>query len=90
MSTISQIIELVGLLEKMMKHNIECCVLPLYARLPDELRKDVTEFDNLNRTPGNEGKRLICVATNVAEAGVTIPGEEFCILSCILFSNYSF
>ncbi|KAG9440164.1 hypothetical protein H6P81_020329 [Aristolochia fimbriata] len=47
-------------------------VLPLYAMLPASQQLQV--FDNVS-----EGKRLVVVATNVAETSLTIPGIKYVV-----------
>jgi HrpA-like RNA helicase len=46
-------------------------VMPLFASLDEEGRNAVVDFCSL---PQNKNRRMICFSTNVAEAGITIPG----------------
>jgi HrpA-like RNA helicase len=57
-----------------MTHDSVCVVKPLYAALPGYCKSEVEHFTDLAQYPENEGKRMICYSTNVAEAGITIPG----------------
>ena len=74
MSTIRSINEAIEVIRKQLKHDPDTVVLPLYAALHDWQREEVVSFTNLHKFPNNKGKRMICFSTNVAEAGVTIPG----------------
>jgi HrpA-like RNA helicase/O-acetyl-ADP-ribose deacetylase (regulator of RNase III)/endonuclease/exonuclease/phosphatase family metal-dependent hydrolase len=56
---------------KMVKHDPNVLVKEMYAALPSTLRDNVLDF---GKSPQDKGKRMICFSTNVAEAGVTIPG----------------
>lgn len=77
MSTVGGVNELVQALQLALSHDPGCSILPLYAPLNDAEKTKVTSFDDLRKFPSNSGKRLICVATNIAEAGITIPGKRF-------------
>ncbi|KAK9797437.1 hypothetical protein WJX73_004192 [Symbiochloris irregularis] len=70
MSTVAEVTALVDKVATQMQHDQQCCVRPMYAKLDADGKEEVTAFGG----PQNKGKRLICVSTNVAEAGVTIPG----------------
>ena len=74
-STLAAVRQLVEDLSSMMKHDPECQVMGLYAALTEDERDEVVNFTDLSKYPQNKDKRLICVSTNVAEAGVTIKGE---------------
>ena len=56
---------------QLLKHDSSTSILPLYAALDEERRNLVV---NLCETLANAGRRLVCFSTNVAEAGITIPG----------------
>lgn len=71
-STVGQVRQLVKDVAQMMSHDKACCVLGLYGAMNSGERAEVADFSAL---PKNKGKRMICVATNVAEAGVTIAGQ---------------
>ena len=75
MSTVGGVTELVQALQLALAHDSGCVVLGLYAALNDAEQAKVISFDDLSRFPQNRGKRMICVSTNMAEAGVTIPGK---------------
>lgn len=75
MSTVGGVSELVQALQLVLAHDTGCSILGLYAALNSDEQAKVTEFDNLSTYPENRGKRMICVATNLVEAGVTIPGK---------------
>ena len=77
MSTVGGVNELVHALQLALSHDPGCSILPLYASLNNNEKARVTSFYDPGKFPGNSGKRLICVATNIAEAGVTIPGKHF-------------
>ena len=81
MSTVGGVNELVQALQLALAHDPGCNVLPLYAPLNDAETARVTSFGDLSMFPTNRGKRLICVATSIAEAGVTIPGKHHIALS---------
>ena len=49
-------------------------VLPMYAALDKSEQDRAEKFTDLQLFPENKGKRMVCVSTNVAEAGITIPG----------------
>ena len=78
-STVGAVTQLVHIVSEMMKHDMECVVLPMYAALNKAERDEATDFSDLQKNPQNQGKRMICVATNMAEAGVTIPGSQLLI-----------
>lgn len=77
MSTVGGVNELVQALQLALSHDPECSILPLYAPLIDAEKIRVTSCSDPGMFPGNSGKRLICVATNIADAGITIPGKHF-------------
>ncbi len=72
--TIAAVDDAVGQVQKEMRHDHSCIVKPLYAALDTWEKNEVEFFTDLKQYPDNEGKRLICFSTNVAEAGITIPG----------------
>jgi hypothetical protein len=72
--TINAVEEAVGQVQNEMRHDQNCVVKPLYAALDTWEKNEVEFFTDLKQYPDNEGKRLICFSTNVAEAGITIPG----------------
>jgi hypothetical protein len=72
--TIAAVDEAVGQVQNEMRHDVNCVVKPLYAALDTWEKNEVEFFTDLKQYPDNEGKRLICFSTNVAEAGITIPG----------------
>ena len=76
MSTVGAVNELVQAVRLALSHDPNCSILPLHAPLNEAEKARVTSFDDLSKFPGNRGKRLICVATSIAEAGVTIPGKH--------------
>ena len=76
MSTVGGVNELVQAVQLALSHDPKCSVLPLYAPLNDAEKARVTSFEDLSKFPGNRRKRLICVTTSIAEAGVTIPGKH--------------
>ena len=84
MSTVKEVTDLVDNLASQMQHDPQCCVRSMFSALDANGKKEVTDFDKL---PQNKNKRLICVSTNVAEAGVTIPGDsgadQILDLSCL-------
>lgn len=83
-STVGAVHELVQTVSGMMQHDSECQVMALYSALNKAERDEVSEFSNLDKYPRNKGKRMICVSTDVAEAGVTISGKLCCSLLCRL------
>ena len=76
MSTTGGVNELTQAVQLAMVHDPSCSILPLYAALTEAEKTKVTSFGDLSKFPNNKGKRLICIATNIAEAGVTIPGKS--------------
>ena len=74
MSTVAGVNELVQAMRKALAHDPGCIVLGLYADMNDDEKARVTSFHDLSKFPQNRQKRLICVATDMAESGVTIPG----------------
>ena len=82
MSTVGGVTELVRALQLALAHDSGCSILGLYAALNDVEQAKVTGFDVSSKFPSNIGKRMICVATNMAEAGVTIPGKVLTIKKC--------
>ena len=70
-STVHAVRRLVSDLTGMMKHDKDCVVMGLYGAMNNSEREQVADF---SKFPKNKGKRLLCVATNVAEAGITIAG----------------
>jgi len=56
---------------KMVGHDPNTVIKEMYATLPAKERDGVLNF---GQNPKDKGKRMICFSTNVAEAGVTIPG----------------
>ena len=75
-STLAAVHELVENLDSLLAHDSACQVLGLYAALNENERDEVINFTDLQKYPQNRGKRLICVSTNVAEAGLTIRGKQ--------------
>lgn len=75
MSTVAGVNELVQAVCKALAHDPGCIVLGLYADMNDDEKARVTSFHDLSKFPQNRQKRLICVATDLAESGVTIPGR---------------
>jgi len=75
--TIAAVEEAVNSTRKSMAHDPNVVVKPLFAALAAWEKNEVEFFTDIKKYPGNEGKRLICFSTNVAEAGITIPGTEF-------------
>lgn len=71
LSTVRSVDECVALMSTLLAHDKYTSVLPLYARLDDWERERVVSFC---AAPANAHRRMICFSTNVAEAGVTIPG----------------
>ena len=71
LSTVRSVDECVEKMKSLLVHDKFATVLPLYARLNDQERGNVVQFC---ANPANAKKRMICFSTNVAEAGVTIPG----------------
>lgn len=74
LSKVSDIHECVKIMSNLLRHDRYTDILPLSASLPEAERDRVQHFNDLQRYPGNARRRLICFSTNVAEAGVTIPG----------------
>lgn len=74
-STAGGVNELVQALKLALAHDQGCCVLGLYKDLNADEQARATQFNDLARFPGNKCKRLICVATSLAEASATIPGS---------------
>lgn len=72
-STVHAVRQLVHDLTGMMKHDKACAVMGLYGAMNNTEREQVADF---SKFPKNQGKRLLCVATNVAEAGITIAGRS--------------
>ena len=72
--TIRDVTEACEITQKQMKHDKNCIVRPLYAAVDEWEKDEITEFCDYDRFPDNKEKRLICFSTNVAEAGITIPG----------------
>lgn len=72
-STVGQVNQLVKDVTNTMQHDKTCQVLGLYGSMNSSERAEAADFSTF---PKNAGKRMICVATNVAEAGVTIAGES--------------
>ena len=70
-STVHAVRQLVSDLKGMLKHDKACVVMGLYGAMNSSEREQVADF---SKFPQNKGKRLLCVATNVAEAGITIAG----------------
>ena len=70
-STAGQVHQLVKDVTNTMQHDKACQVLGLYGSMNSSERAEVADFSTF---PKNAGKRMICVAINVAEAGVTIAG----------------
>ena len=70
-STVHAVRQLVQDLTGMLKHDKACVVMGLYGAMNSNEREQVADF---SKFPQNKGKRLLCVATNVAEAGITIAG----------------
>ena len=75
MSTVAGVNELVQAVRMALAHDPGCIVLGLYADMNDDEKARVTSFHDLSKFPQNRQKRLICVATDLAESGVTIPGR---------------
>ena len=76
MSTAAGVNELVQAVHQALAHDPACSVLGLYAGMNDDEITRVTGFHDLSRFPQNIKKRLICIATDLAESGVTIPGRR--------------
>lgn len=74
LSKVSDIHECVKIMRGLLSHDHHIDILPLSASLPEADRDRVQHFNDHARYPQNKGRRLICFSTNVAEAGVTIPG----------------
>jgi HrpA-like RNA helicase/O-acetyl-ADP-ribose deacetylase (regulator of RNase III) len=72
--TVRDVNESVRIVKSQMGHDDSTVVLPLYASLDSWEKDAVTDFIDYKKYPENEDKRLICFSTNVAEAGITIPG----------------
>lgn len=70
-STTRDVNQCVDILNGMTQHDTDIVVLPLFAALGTADRDKVENFASKSQ---NRGKRLICISTNVAEAGITIPG----------------
>ena len=75
MSTAAGVNELVQAVHQALAHDATCSVLGLYADMNDDEIARVTGFHDLSKFPQNMKKRLLCVATDLAESGVTIPGR---------------
>lgn len=69
--SIQLVLECTNLMQHMLTHDKKTHVYPLYATVDDEIRSEIEKFTQLYQ--GN-GDRFICFSTNVAEAGITIPG----------------
>ena len=80
-SSVGGVTDLVRQVETYLSHDPDCKVLSLYSALDAVERTQVTAFDDFDRFPGNRGKRLICVATNIAEGGIPIPGRSYLLPS---------
>ena len=76
-STVYAVRQLVKDLTGMMMHDKGCAVMGLYGAMNNTEREQVADF---SKFPKNQGKRLLCVATNVAEAGITIAGRHTTVL----------
>ena len=75
MSTAAAVNELVQAVQQALAHDPACSVLGLYADMNDDEIARVTGFHDLSKFPQNMKKRLICIATDIAESGVPIPGR---------------
>ena len=75
-STVASVHELVQTVHQAMAHDATCSILGLYADMNDAEMVRVTDFQDLSKFPQNRKKRLICIATDLAEAGLTIPGRS--------------
>ena len=85
---VSSVLECSDLMKKLVRHDPTIKVRPLFASLEDWEREKIVNFcdEEENKCESCKGKRchkcnhtgmknrLICFSTNVAEAGVTIPG----------------
>ena len=74
LSTIRGCNDAVEATKKMLLHDKNVIVKPLYAALPMKEKERIEDFVDYRKFPNNKGKRLICYSTNVAEAGITIKG----------------
>lgn len=72
-STVGQVKQMVKDVTATMAHDKSCIVLGLYGAMSGSERAEVSDFSTM---PKNKGKRMICISTNVAEAGVTIAGMD--------------
>ena len=73
-STVALVNDCVDALCELAAHDPATVVLPLHARLDEHERRAVEQFADAAAFPTNAGKRMVCFSTNVAEAGITIPG----------------
>jgi HrpA-like RNA helicase len=74
LSTTSAVLKLVEELQKLLRHQPGVVIYPLYASMSSQDKSRVMDFGDLSKHPHHRGKRLVCVSTNVAEAGITIAG----------------
>ena len=74
LSSTQDVVRSVAILSGKLTHDPDVDVLPLYATLSGPERAKVERFTDEQLNPQNEGRRFVCFSTNVAEAGVTIPG----------------
>lgn len=68
--TVQNVDDCVSVAKGMLVHDDSTSIFGLYSAIDDTDRKQIETFDQ-NRE--NANRRFICFATNVAEAGITIP-----------------
>lgn len=73
-------------LRSLLTHDPATVVLPLFAGLELSDRELVERFADRGE---NRGRRMVCFATNVAEAGITIPGVT-AVVDCGLEMSVTF